>query len=75
MLPDFEAVDLAKINLERLVAKPGDEAVDEAIQRLADQQKTYSAAPEGTVAADGHAVFIDFEGRQAGVALGRKSVG
>ena len=52
-----------------MVAKPGDEAVDEAIQRLAEQQKTYSAALEGTAAADGHAVFIDFEGRQDGVAF------
>lgn len=66
VLPEFEAMDLAKLKLERLVAKPDDKAVEEAVERLADQQKTFSAAAEGTAAADGHAVLIDFEGRQGG---------
>lgn len=69
VLPEFEPMDLADLQLERLVAKPGDEAVEEAVERLADQQKTYSAADEGTAAVEGHAVLIDFEGRQGGEAF------
>lgn len=66
VLPDFEPMDLAGLKLERLVAKPEDKAVEEAVERLADQQKTFAAAAEGTVAAEGHAVVMDFEGRQDG---------
>lgn len=62
ILPEFEPMDLGTLVLERLVAKPDDKAVDEAVERMADQQKTFSAAAEGTAAAEGHAVFIDFEG-------------
>ena len=69
VLPDFEVFDPATLKLERLVAKPGDTEVDEALDRLADQQKTFSAAPEGTAAAEGMAVLIDFEGKRDGVAF------
>ncbi len=69
VLPDFEALDSATLKLERLVAKPTDTEVEEALSRLADQQKTFSAAPEGTAAAEGMAVLIDFEGKRDGVAF------
>lgn len=69
VLPEFEATDLSALKLERLVAKPEDEAVKEAVERLAEQQKTFSAAAEGTVAAEGHALFMDFEGRHDGEAF------
>lgn len=69
VLPEFDAMDLAALKLVRLVAKPEDKAVEEAVERLADQQKTFAAAAEGTAAAEGHAVFMDFEGRQDGEAF------
>lgn len=69
VLPDFEPMDLADLKLERLVAKPEDKAVEVAVERLADQQKTFSAAAEGTAAAEGHAVLMDFDGRQGGEAF------
>lgn len=69
VLPDFEPMDLADLKLERLVAQPDDKAVEEAVERLADQQKSFSAAAEGTAAAEGHTVLMDFEGRQDGEAF------
>ncbi len=61
VMPTIEATDFSKISLERLKVEPGDAEVQDAIQRLADAQKTF-VVEEGRKAADGDAVVIDFVG-------------
>ena len=61
VMPTIEPTDFSKIKLERLKVEPGDQEVQDAIQRLADAQKTF-VAEEGRKAADGDAVVIDFVG-------------
>jgi len=66
LMPDFELANLSALKAERLVSDATDEAVDEALQRLADSQKVYSDKGEGAIAEKGDAVTIDFEGKVDG---------
>ncbi|NQV81302.1 MAG: trigger factor [Alphaproteobacteria bacterium] len=61
VLPEIVPVDFSKIELERLVAEIEDSEVEEAIESIAKQQKTFNTE-EGAVANEGDAVLIDFEG-------------
>ncbi len=63
LMPDFELADVSKLEVERLVADIADEDVDEAIKRLAEQSRTFSARAEGEAAENGDAVLIDFVGK------------
>ncbi|MCG8588032.1 MAG: trigger factor [Proteobacteria bacterium] len=65
-MPEFETGDFSDITLERMVAKVEDDVVDERLQALAQQMKTYIDAAEGEGANDGDVVVIDFEGRVDG---------
>ena len=67
ILPDVTAPDLADLKLERLMVPVSDAQVDEAIQNIADQQKTYKDAPKTKKAADGDQLIIDFVGSVDGV--------
>ncbi|HXJ01456.1 MAG TPA: trigger factor [Micropepsaceae bacterium] len=69
LMPDFQLANLSELKAERLVADVADDAVDEALKRLADSQKTYSDKGEGAVAEKGDAVTIDFEGKIGGEAF------
>jgi trigger factor len=69
LMPDFTLANLSELKAERLVADVSDEAVDEALKRLADSQKTYSDKGEGAIAEKGDAVTIDFEGKIGGEAF------
>ena len=69
VLPDFEPTDFSKISLEREVAPVEDAEVDEALQRLADQQKAYDAKAKTYKAKDGDMVVIDFVGKIDGEAF------
>ncbi|MFN3232682.1 MAG: trigger factor [Alphaproteobacteria bacterium] len=65
VLPEIEPADFSTIELEREVAAVEDEQIDEALQRIADQQKTYEAPEDaGYKAADGDLVIIDFVGKK-----------
>src|ERR1035438_3643402 len=66
LMPDFTLANLSELKAERLVADVSEDAVEEALKRLADSQKTYSDKGEGAVAEKGDAVTIDFEGKIAG---------
>jgi len=66
LMPDFELGDPAKIKIERLVADVTDEEVDAALERVAEQARSYSPRPEGEAAADKDSVNIDFVGRVEG---------
>jgi len=66
VLPEFEVPDLSDLKLERLTVPVNDEALDEALGRLAQNQKSYDDAPEGREAAEGDQLIIDFVGRVDG---------
>ena len=62
LMPDFTLANLSSLKAERLVADVDDEAVDEALGRLADSQKVYSDKGEGAKAETGDVITIDFKG-------------
>ncbi|MGQ3228901.1 MAG: trigger factor [Blastomonas fulva] len=67
VLPQVPAPSIDSITLERLTVEPGDAAVTEALQRIADGQKSYETAAKSYKAKDGDQVIIDFEGKVDGV--------
>jgi trigger factor len=67
VLPTITAPDFAGLKLEKLVVPVADEAVDEAVLRIASGSKRYEDAPEGKVAADGDQIVVDFLGKLDGV--------
>ncbi len=70
VLPEIEPADFSKIELEREVATVEDSEVDEAVQRVADQQKSYEAPKSKAYKAkDGDLVVIDFVGKRDGEAF------
>ncbi len=62
VLPVIEAPQIDGLKLEKLVVTPSDDDMTGALQRLAGQQKSYGAAPDGHAATMGDAVTIDFAG-------------
>jgi trigger factor len=62
VLPEIEAIDFGTLELERLVAKPSDKEVDDALARMAEGRKSFAVA-EGRAAQSGDQVVIDFTGR------------
>lgn len=69
VLPEVPAAEIEGIPLERLVVEPDDAALEEALKRLAEQQKRYVDAPAKHKARAGDVVVMDFEGRVDGVAF------
>jgi trigger factor len=66
LMPDFELADVSKLEVERLVAEVTHAEVDDAMQRVAEQARTYSLRAEGEAAEDKDALTIDFVGRVDG---------
>jgi trigger factor len=70
VMPDIELMDLESISLSRPVYEPTDAEVDEAVNELASNNKTYEDRTGKTVKAkDGDMVVIDFVGRVDGEAF------
>ena len=69
LMPVFALANLSELKAQRLVADVPDEAVEEALKRLADSQKIYSDKAEGAAAEQGDAVTIDFDGKIGGEAF------
>ncbi len=67
VLPDVDAPDIDGLKLERLVVPVSDAQVMEALQNIADQQKSYKDAPKTKKASDGDQLIIDFVGSVDGV--------
>lgn len=67
LMPEIEPVDFASMTVERTVAAVDDKAVDEALDRMAGQQKDSEPVTEERGAAEGDVVVIDFEGKIDGV--------
>ena len=66
VLPEVEAPDVEGLELERLSVPVSDEQVDEALQRIADQNKSYKDAAKTKKAGEGDQLIIDFVGRVDG---------
>jgi trigger factor len=70
VMPDFEPVDPATLSLKRPVYEPTKAEVDEAVDELAKQNRTYETRTGKTVKAKaGDMVVIDFLGKVDGVAF------
>lgn len=68
-LPEIPEVDLKSIELEKLVVKADDEAVEEALKSLAETAQDFKARRKGSKAKDGDQVVIDFVGKVDGEAF------
>ncbi len=68
-LPTVPEVDFSAIELERMVVKADDAAVDEALAQLADSAKEFADRDEGAAAEDGDQVVFDFVGKVDGEAF------
>jgi trigger factor len=66
LLPKIELADFKGIEIERRVAEVTEAEVEEALGRLADQNKPYAAKPEGAKVETGDRVVIDFTGQVDG---------
>ena len=68
-LPEIPEVDLKSISLEKLVVKPADADVDEALGKLAETAQNFKARRKGSKAKDGDQVVMDFVGKIDGEAF------
>ena len=66
IMPPIEIADFKGVKLDRPVAQVADAEVDEAMQRLAEQNRPFAAKPEGAKAETGDRVLIDFTGKVDG---------
>lgn len=69
VLPDVPAADVEGIALERLMVEPADSDIDTALERLAEQQKSFEDAPAKHKAKTGDLVVMDYAGSVDGVAF------
>jgi len=67
ILPKIEVPSLEGLKLEKLVVPVSDAQVDEAVERIAGQQKSFKDAPKTKEAAEGDQVVCDFVGKVDGV--------
>ncbi len=65
VMPDFKLADYKGLKLTRMVAKPGDEAINEALERIAGANKTSEPVKTKRASKKGDIVVIDFHGRTA----------
>ncbi len=66
LMPEFEVTDVSKLNVERLTSEITDADVDDAVSRIAEQSRAYSARSDDEMAETKDAVVIDFVGRVDG---------
>jgi trigger factor len=66
VLPKIDLADFTGIALERPVAEVTPQDVDDAVAKLAEQNKPFTVKPEGAKVETGDRVTIDFSGRVDG---------
>ncbi len=67
VLPKIELGDFKTLTLERLTTEVTDAEVDEALNRIADQNRPYAPKADGGKVENGDRVVIDFSGKIGGV--------
>ena len=65
-LPKIPEVDLKSVELEKLVVKADDAAVEEALNNLAETAQDFKARRKGSKAKDGDQIVYDFVGKVDG---------
>ncbi len=66
VLPKIDTPSIDGLKLEKLTVPVSDEQMDEALGRIAENQKSYKDAAKTKKAADGDQLIIDFVGRVDG---------
>jgi trigger factor len=66
LLPQIELADFKGMKVERMVADVTDAEVDEAVGKIAEQNRPFSAKAAGAKAERGDRLVIDFNGRVDG---------
>jgi trigger factor len=69
LMPDVGPFDFSTVEVEKLVVEVSDNDTDEAIKRLADDQKNYAAIEEDRPAVASDAILVDFVGMIDGTAF------
>src|SRR5271155_5742022 len=67
VVPSIQLADFKSFSVEKPVAEVSDADIDEAIKRIADQNRSYAAKGEGAKAETGDRVTINFKGTIEGV--------
>lgn len=67
LMPEFEPADFSKIELERIVVKVTDKEVDEALERIARENRRTEPVSKARAAKAGDTAVMDFVGRTDGV--------
>lgn len=62
VVPAIELADFKSFSVEKPVAEVAESDVDEAIKRVADQNRTFNAKADGEKAASGDRVTVSFKG-------------
>ena len=65
-LPEVPEAKIEGLKIERLMVEPTEEAIDQAVLRLAEGQKSFDPAPAKHQARMGDLVVMDFEGKVDG---------
>jgi len=68
-LPEVPEVDFGQIKLERMVVKPAESDVTEALENLAESAQNFEDRKKGSKAKDGDQVVFDFVGKVDGEAF------
>ena len=69
ILPKIELADFKEIKLERLVAEVSEAEINEALEKIGEQNRPFTAKGDGGQVESGDRVVIDFAGRIAGDAV------
>ena len=66
VLPEVTPMDVAKLKLTRLVSDAPQEDIDQALENISSENKTYTSRAKTAKAKDGDRLVIDFLGRVDG---------
>ncbi len=65
IVPEFKVMDFKGVKVEKPVAKPDDAAIDDALNRIAEQRRSTKAVETKRAAKNGDVLIFDFDGRTA----------
>jgi trigger factor len=69
VVPSIALADFKSFKVEKPVAEVTDAEVDDAVKRIADQNKTYAARADGAKAESGDRITVSFKGTVDGTAF------
>ena len=66
LMPEFEVMDASRLNVDKLLSEVTDNDVQDAMERIAEQSRSYSPRDAGEPAEKSDSTIIDFVGRVDG---------